>query len=177
MLIFLPSQAGLSCKPVLGLPRTLMEKLLQLDLYVKVFYEFVPFGSPADVLTVIVLEYQSVVSLLSLSTHVAQWIQSSIPLLPLKVKELVSQLYLTLQPHGRQPTRLLSPWNSPGKNTGVGCCSFLQGIFPSFPPKCFSLVQLVHSLNSKLRGPFKESWSPCLRSWQPPLLECFPHFF
>ena len=26
-------------------------------------------------------------------------------------------------------TRLLCPWNSPGKNTGVGCHSFLQGIF------------------------------------------------
>ena len=26
----------------------------------------------------------------------------------------------TLQPHGLQPTRLLSPWDFPGKNTGVG---------------------------------------------------------
>ena len=30
-------------------------------------------------------------------------------------------------PHGLQPTRLLCPWNSLGKNTGVGC--LLQGIF------------------------------------------------
>ena len=27
------------------------------------------------------------------------------------------------------PTRLLCPWDSPGKNTGVGCHSLLQGIF------------------------------------------------
>ena len=27
-------------------------------------------------------------------------------------------------------TRLLCPWNSPGKNIGVGCHSLLQGIFP-----------------------------------------------
>ena len=27
----------------------------------------------------------------------------------------------SLRPHGLQPTRLLCPWNSPGKNTGVGC--------------------------------------------------------
>ena len=27
----------------------------------------------------------------------------------------------SVQPHRRQPTRLLSPWHSPGKNTGVGC--------------------------------------------------------
>ena len=35
----------------------------------------------------------------------------------------------SLQPHGLQPVRLLCPWNSPGKNTGVGCHSFLHGIF------------------------------------------------
>ena len=29
------------------------------------------------------------------------------------------------------PPRLLCPWNSPGKNTGVGCHSLLQGIFPT----------------------------------------------
>ena len=27
------------------------------------------------------------------------------------------------------PARILCPWNSPGKNTGVGSHSFLQGIF------------------------------------------------
>ena len=32
----------------------------------------------------------------------------------------------SLQPHG-----LYSPWNSPGQNTGVGCHSLLQGIFPT----------------------------------------------
>ena len=26
---------------------------------------------------------------------------------------------------------LLCPWNSPGKNTGVGCLFLLQGIFPT----------------------------------------------
>ena len=31
---------------------------------------------------------------------------------------------------GLQPTRLLCPWDSPGKNTGVGCRALLQGIFP-----------------------------------------------
>ena len=28
--------------------------------------------------------------------------------------------------HRRQPTRLLRPWDSPGKNTGMGCHFFLQ---------------------------------------------------
>ena len=31
----------------------------------------------------------------------------------------------SVRPHRRQPTRLLCPWDSPGKNTGVGC-HFLQ---------------------------------------------------
>ena len=35
-----------------------------------------------------------------------------------------------LRPHAR-PARLLSPWNSPGQNTGVGRHSLLQGIFPT----------------------------------------------
>ena len=30
---------------------------------------------------------------------------------------------------GLKPTRLLCPWNSPGKNTGVGSLSLLLGIF------------------------------------------------
>ena len=29
------------------------------------------------------------------------------------------------------PAKLLCPWNSPGKNTGVGCHFLLQGIFPT----------------------------------------------
>ena len=29
------------------------------------------------------------------------------------------------------PGRLLYPWDSPGKNTGVGCHFLLQGIFPT----------------------------------------------
>ena len=32
------------------------------------------------------------------------------------------------RPHRRQPTRLLCPWNPPGKNTGVGCHFLLQCI-------------------------------------------------
>ena len=32
----------------------------------------------------------------------------------------------TLRPHRRQPTRPRRPWDSPGKNTGVGCHFLLQ---------------------------------------------------
>ena len=36
----------------------------------------------------------------------------------------------SVRPHGWQPTRLPRPWDSPGKNTGVGCHFLLQEIFP-----------------------------------------------
>ena len=35
----------------------------------------------------------------------------------------------SLRPLGLQPARLLHPWDSPGKNTGVGCHALLQGVF------------------------------------------------
>ena len=35
----------------------------------------------------------------------------------------------TVRPHRRQPTRLLCPWDSPGKNTGVGCHFLLQCMY------------------------------------------------
>ena len=40
-------------------------------------------------------------------------------------------LVMSLQPYGPQPTRLLRPWDSPGKDTGVGCHVLLQGILPT----------------------------------------------
>ena len=47
-----------------------------------------------------------------------------------KVKPL-SHVRLFAIPWTLQPTRLLCPWDSPGKNTGVGCHALLQGIFPT----------------------------------------------
>ena len=32
----------------------------------------------------------------------------------------------SVRPHSQQPTRLPRPWDSPGKNTGVGCHFLLQ---------------------------------------------------
>ena len=39
---------------------------------------------------------------------------------------LASVMSDSVQPHRQQPTRLLCPWDSPGKNTGVGCHFLLQ---------------------------------------------------
>ena len=38
----------------------------------------------------------------------------------------------SLQPYGLQPPRLLCPWDSPDKNTGVSSHSLLQGTFLFF---------------------------------------------
>ena len=35
----------------------------------------------------------------------------------------------SMQLYGLQPVRLLCSWDSPGKNTGLGCHAILQGIF------------------------------------------------
>ena len=40
-------------------------------------------------------------------------------------------MFICLRPRGLQPTRLLCPWDSAGKNTGVGSHVLLQGIFPT----------------------------------------------
>ena len=56
----------------------------------------------------------------------------------------------SFRPHRLLLTRLLCPWNSPGKNTEVGCHSLLQGIFPnqvlnlSLPPCRQILYHLSH---------------------------------
>ena len=45
--------------------------------------------------------------------------------------EVASVVSDSLRPHRPQPASLLCPWNSQGKNTGVGCRFLLQRIFPS----------------------------------------------
>ena len=57
-------------------------------------------------------------------------------LLPLEVTSTLASMLLLLscfsrvrlcvRPHRQQPTRLPHPWDSPGKNTGVGCHFLLQ---------------------------------------------------
>ena len=48
--------------------------------------------------------------------------------MPVLSNSVVSE---SLGPHGLKPTRLLCPWDSPGKNTGVGCHFLLPAIFPT----------------------------------------------
>ena len=57
-----------------------------------------------------------------------------------------------MQPHRWPPTRLLCPWDSPGKNTGVGCHFLLQG-----KRKISTEVDIpTTSVNSLLLYPFSD---------------------
>ena len=53
------------------------------------------------------------------------------------------QSYDSWPPFGLWPTKLLCPWDSPGKNTGVGCHFLLQGIFPTLGSNPL-LLRLLH---------------------------------
>ena len=49
----------------------------------------------------------------------------------------------SVRPRRRQPTRLLRPWDSPSKNTGVGCHFLLQCMKVKSEMKSLSRVQLL----------------------------------
>ena len=49
----------------------------------------------------------------------------------------------SVRPHRRQPTRLPHPWDSPGKNTGVGCHFLLQCMKVKSEVKSLSCVRLL----------------------------------
>ena len=65
------------------------------------------------------------------------------------MKVLAMQSCLTLLSHGLEPTRLLWPWNSLGKNTGVGCRGLLQGIFSTqgLNPVLLDCRQILYHLS------------------------------
>ena len=72
-----------------------------------------------------------VLQLLSCSdSFVISWTVTSSMGFPRQKYWLLLSRFSHVQLFGLQPTRLLCPWDSPGKNTGVGCHFLLQGIFP-----------------------------------------------
>ena len=66
----------------------------------------------------------------------------------------------SLRPHGVQPTKLLSPWDFPGKDTGVGHHFFLQGIFPTqgSNPGLLHCRQILYQLRYKVSPYFQTKW-------------------
>ena len=57
-----------------------------------------------------------------------------------------------LQPRRLWPTRLLCPWNSQGKSTGMGCHFLLQGIFPTqaLSPGLLHCRQMLYLLSHQI---------------------------
>ena len=73
----------------------------------------------------------------------------------------------SLQLYGLQPTRLLCPWDSPGKNTRVGCHALLQGIFLTQGSN-LSLSRLLHwQVDSLPPAPLQFSRSVVSNSLRP----------
>ena len=74
--------------------------------------------------------------------------KKSLPLPSRRGTVCVSSLVVSasLQPHGLYPVRLLCPWDSPGKNTGVDCHSLNQGVH------CM-LAKLLNALWTGIWGP------------------------
>ena len=62
------------------------------------------------------------------------------------------------RPHGLQPTRLLHPWDLPGKSTGVGC-------------HCLLLL-FLSSPNNLLIG--KDMWKSCISYYRPESIFIMP---
>ena len=75
-----------------------------------------------------------------LQARTLEWVAISFSNACMKVKsesesenEVVSD---PQQPHGLQPTRLLLPWEFPGKSTGVGCQRLLRKSLELCPNLC-----------------------------------------
>ena len=59
----------------------------------------------------------------------------------------------SVRPHRRQPTRLTRPWDSPGKNTGVGCHFLLQWMKVKSESEVAQLcLTLCDPMDCSLRG-------------------------
>ena len=73
----------------------------------------------------------------------------------------------SLRPHGRQPTRLLHPWDSPGKSTGVGCHCLLRFICAKSLKLCLTLhdpwTNIAWQALLSMGSPRQKYWSglPC----------------
>ena len=80
-----------------------------------------------------------------------------------------SHIWLFATPWMESP-RLLCPWDSPGKNTAVGCYALLQGIFPTqgSNSRFLHLLRFRHILYHWATREASWScilWGKCLQGW------------
>ena len=80
-----------------------------------------------------------------------------------KWKWILSVVSNSSRPYGLQPTRLLCPWNFPGKSTGVGCHCLLQ--LPQGPGSKSSTLgpfhYLTHPVPSLHAKEMEKQWKQC----------------
>ena len=115
----------------------------------------------------------------SLSLHICVCIYNRTCCCCCWVSSVVSD---SLRPHRRQPTRLPHPWDSPGKNTGVGCISFSNAWKWKVKMKSLSRVRLfttpwtaAHQAPPSMGFSRQEYWSGGAiafsnRTWEVPKL-------
>ena len=74
----------------------------------------------------------------------------------------------SVRPHRRRPTRLPRPWDSPGKNTGVGCHFLLQCMKVKGESEVAQLCLTLHNLidcslpGSSVHGSFQARVLQCI---------------
>ena len=81
----------------------------------------------------------------SAKTHIKMWVVQDVMCIhPYAHMHRLSHSVMSnsLQPYGLSPSRLLRPWDSPGKNTGVGCHALLQ---ESFQPRDWTRISFYVS--------------------------------
>ena len=67
------------------------------------------------------------------------------------------------RPHGLQPTRLLHPWDFPGRSTGVGCHCLLPG-FPNHHQLPETAQTHIHQVSDTIQ-PYHPLLSPYLTAF------------
>ena len=81
----------------------------------------------------------------------------------------------SLWPHGLWPTRVLSPWDFPGKNTGVGCHFLLQlwiKLLINIHDQVFLWTNIFPFLAIYITGEFPVIWQVCVYLHKK-LIHCF----
>ena len=77
------------------------------------------------------------------------------------------------QPHGLQPTRLLRPWDFPGKSTGVGCHCLLHNVISQMKKvmryhSCISnkMATIKRTRDTKFWKGYKTTGTPLHFLWE-----------
>ena len=126
-----------SCMRLLETPRTVTHQApLSMEFSRQEHWSGLPFPSPGDFPDPGIEPWSPALQADSLPFETPGKSRSIIALnriwfIKVEVKVKLFIMSDSLQPYGLYPTRLLRPWDFPGKSIGVDCLFLLQGIFPT----------------------------------------------